>query len=132
MTPRKRSSDERSGRLSGVLVRQAFWKLFCDFGGPPEVRRRSAGGPPEVTGIALEKSRNLMNLPARHCGIRRSKSRHSAGDQFGPGPQGYGPFWDVPSRHSVQEDWESILRLRWVLLGSVLGWFGSRFGERFW
>ena len=73
---------------------------------------------PTLTGIALEESRNL---PARYGGLRRPKSHHSVGDPLGPGHRGYGPFGGAPSHHSALENWESILRLRWALLGGRSG-----------
>ena len=45
LTPRKRSSDERSGGLYGVAVRQARARGFCDFRGHRSVIWETSAGP---------------------------------------------------------------------------------------
>ena len=124
-TPRKRSSDERSGGL----YEPSAWRL-------PPIGEPISGGPGRVRdGSGTGLSGALFWGPFwgsfwRHPGaprygaMGRLKMDRSLGDQAEKGPQRYGPFWGSPMDRSVGLQEGSF----WV---SFWGSFGDHFGGHF-
>ena len=130
-TPRKRSSDERSGGLYEPGARRLCYTVEPISGGPERVRNGSGRGQGRALfwGSFWDSFWRHPGAP-RYGAMGRLKMDRSLGDQADQGPQRYGPFWGSPMDRSVGHQEGSFWGSFWSSFGDHLGGhFRDHFGD---